>query len=223
LSRLSRRPFLLAALGVALAAPAFAAPAVPTPEDMSLGAAKARVQVTEYASLACPHCAHFNEEVFPAFKAKYVDTGRVHYTLKEFLTAPEEVAEAGFLLARCAGPKAYFNVVDQVFRSQPRWTSESIGDVFRQIGRANGVPDERFKACLEDEAARKAMEARVTRHYQEDGVDSTPTFFINGRKLEGAPTLAALDAAIAAAAKTPARAPAKSGAKTAAKPPARRR
>ncbi|MDB5447797.1 MAG: dsbA, partial [Phenylobacterium sp.] len=76
--------------------------------DMSLGPPDAKVKVVEYASASCSHCARFNNEVFPAFKAKYVDTGKVNYTLREFLTPPEEVAAAGFLLARCAGKDKYF-------------------------------------------------------------------------------------------------------------------
>src|SRR5512144_1919161 len=107
---------LASAAGVALAAPPPAA--APPSDDMSLGNPKAKIQVTEYASLSCPHCGHFNETVFPALKSKYIDTGKVHYTLKEMLTEPMQVAAAGFMMARCAGPQKYFTVVDQVFRSQ---------------------------------------------------------------------------------------------------------
>jgi protein-disulfide isomerase len=113
----------LAAVAFALAAaPALAAvPAESVKGDMSLGDPKAKVQVTEYASASCPHCAHFDETVFPAFKAKYIDTGRVHYTLKEFLTPPAEVAAAGFLLARCGGTATYFPILHGVFKSQAEW------------------------------------------------------------------------------------------------------
>ena len=84
---------------------------------MSLGDPKAKVRVIEYASASCSHCARFNNEVFPAFKAKYIDTGRVHYTLKEFLTPPVEVAAAAFLLARCTGKDRYFSTLDAVYKS----------------------------------------------------------------------------------------------------------
>ena len=79
------------------------------------------MKVIEYASASCPHCARFDLEVFPTFKAKYVDTGKVSYTLKEFLTEPEVVAAGGFLLARCAGKGRYFPVLDAVFHSRTRW------------------------------------------------------------------------------------------------------
>lgn len=201
----TRRAALAAAvLATLAAAPALAAPGVAGPDDMGLGSAKAKVTVVEYASTSCPHCAHFNETIFPAFKAKYVDTGKVRYTLKEFLTAPAQVAAAGFLMARCAGPSKYFTVVDQVFRSQPSWTSDNIKQTFLDIGKANGLSEAQFEACLKDEAALAKLNARVQAAV-DDGVDSTPTFYVNGTKLEGAVDLAALDAAIAKASKAPAR------------------
>jgi protein-disulfide isomerase len=198
----SRRSIALGAAATFLAGAAVAAP-VALPDDMSLGNPKAKVQVVEYASLSCPHCAHFNETVFAPFKAKWVDTGKVRYTLKEMLTQPEPVAAAGFLMARCAGPAKYFKVVDEVFRSQPRWESGKIKPVLEEIGKANGVDEARFATCLQDQAALDALSARARRAFEADGVSSTPTLFINGKKLEPLPqSPAEMDAAIAAALKT---------------------
>jgi protein-disulfide isomerase len=198
----SRRSIALGAAATFLAGAAVAAP-VALPDDMSLGNPKAKVQVVEYASLSCPHCAHFNETVFAPFKAKWVDTGKVRYTLKEMLTQPEQVAAAGFLMARCAGPAKYFKVVDEVFRSQPRWESGKIKPVLEEIGKANGVDEARFATCLQDQAALDALSARARRAFEADGVSSTPTLFINGKKLEPLPqSPAEMDAAIAAALKT---------------------
>jgi len=200
---LSRRSVAAAVLTVAAGAcavtVALAAPA-PLPDDLSMGNPKAKIQVIEYASLSCPHCAHFNEAVFPALKAKYIDTGKVRYTLKEMLTEPATVAAAGFLMARCAGPDKYFKVVDEVFRSQPRWQSGSIKPILQEIGAANGLDAAKFNACLQDQAAIDAVTARAERA-QQDGVNSTPTLFINGKRIENVPlTPADLDAAIASAA-----------------------
>jgi protein-disulfide isomerase len=188
--------FALAA-GAAAAAPV--KPLPPAPGDMSLGSAKAKVQVVEYASLSCPHCARFNSDVFPAFKAKYVDTGKVRYTLREMLTPPAEVAAAGFLMARCAGPGKYFTVVDQVFRSQSTW-SEDIKPVFLGIAKANGLSDAQFETCLSSQAGFAAINARVKAAI-DAGVSSTPTFFVNGKRYEGVLTLKQLDDAIASAGK----------------------
>jgi protein-disulfide isomerase len=200
---LNRRSVLAATALVALAA-AGAAAAVPAalPDDMSLGNPKAKVQVIEYASMACPHCGHFNETIFAPFKAKWVDTGKVRYTLREMLTEPANVAAAGFMIARCAGPDHYFTVVDQVFRSQSRWTQGNIKPIFKDIAAANGLDEARFNACLSDEAAAQAIAGRAQRASDQDGVNSTPTIFINGKKLDAIPASPAeMDAAIEAAMK----------------------
>ena len=198
----SRRFIALAAAAALLAGAAIAAPAA-LPDDMSLGNPKAKVQVIEYASLSCPHCAHFNETVFTPFKAKWVDTGKARYTLKEMLTPPQQVAAAGFLMARCAGPAKYFKVVDEVFRSQTRWENGKIKPVFLEVAAANGLSEAQFNACLTDGAAQDALNARAQRAAQVDGVNSTPTLFINGKRIEPLPQSAAeMDAAIAQALKT---------------------
>jgi protein-disulfide isomerase len=155
--------------------------------------------VVEYASLSCPHCARFNADVFPAFKAKYVDTGKVRYTLREMLTPPAEVAAAGFMMARCAGPGKYFAVVDAVFRSQDKWDGD-IKPVFLGIAKKNGMTDAQFESCLTSQANMDAVNKRVKAAI-DLGVSSTPTFFINGKKYEGEQTLDKLDLAIAAAGK----------------------
>lgn len=194
---------LAAAAAAVTAAPAWAAqaPWPAAPGDMSLGDPKARVHVVEYLSLTCPHCAHFNETVFPAFKARYVDKGRVYYTLRELLTPPENVAAAGFLMARCAGPAKYFAVVDQVLRSQARWTREPIRPIFLEIAKQNGLTEAQLEACLVDALALAALDARIAHAVDIDRVNSTPAFFINGERMggESVPTLAELSAAVARA------------------------
>ncbi|WP_293677450.1 thioredoxin domain-containing protein [uncultured Phenylobacterium sp.] len=178
------------------------------PGDMNLGNPNAPVRVVEYLSLSCSHCATFNSEVFPAFRAKYIDTGRVYYTARELLTQPAQIAAAGFLLARCGDGSKYFPIVDQVLRSQTRWRpGERIAPIFIEIAKANGFTEAQFNACVTDEAANVALEKRVQYAVETDKVDSTPTFFVNGVRLDSGhvPTLAELDVAIARALKaTPA-------------------
>lgn len=199
----SRRQLIAAGLVLALSGPALGA--VDTfvrPDDMTLGNPKAKVTVVEYASASCPHCAHFNNEVFPAFKAKYIDTGRVHYVFREFLTQPVEVAAASFLIARCAGKDKYFSVLDTIFRGQAQmYQSGDIKGALLHAATQAGMTDAQFDSCLTDEKAGDALSARVTRYAKEDGIDSTPTFVINGKKMDpNTPaTLASLDAAIAKA------------------------
>ena len=92
-----------------------------TQDDMDLGNPQSKVTVVEYASVGCPVCAKFQQEVYPAFKAKYIDTGKIHYVFREMLVgggAEVAVAEAGFLVARCAGKDKYFAVNDAIFKNQ---------------------------------------------------------------------------------------------------------
>jgi protein-disulfide isomerase len=117
------------------------------------------------------------------------------------LTAPQQVAAAGFILARCAGPAKYFDVVDGVFKSQLSWKPDNIREVLFGVAKANGVDEAKAEACLKDQAATTALNGRMAR-IANDGVEGTPSFFINGKKfMEGVPTFEQLDAAVAAAAK----------------------
>jgi len=206
MSILSRRLLLIAAAGASLALAGCnkgsGATGAVSGEDMSLGDPNAKVKVVEYASVTCSHCAAFNENVFPAFRAQYIDTGKVHYTFREFLTPPEQVAAAGFLVARCAGKDKYFTVIDALFRGQQEMfqSGDMRGGLLR-VAQSAGMTEEQFNACVQDEAALKALNARVERAIQ-DGISATPTFVINGKKVkEGEITLAELSAAVAEASK----------------------
>ncbi len=174
------------------------------PDDMSLGDPKARVKVVEYASVGCPVCAKWGREIFPAFKAKYLDTGKVRFTYREMLVGGDlevAAAAAGFVLARCAGSSRYFPVVEAIYRRQDEAFASLRPTLADIAGRDAGLSDAAFSACLADESAFKALNARVDANRARDGgVHATPTFVVNGRKLEaGFQPLAALDAAIARA------------------------
>ena len=169
-------------------------------DDMSMGDPKAKVHMVEYASAACPHCAKFAIDVFPEFKKKYIDTGKVYYTFREVITAPPQVAAAGFLMARCAGKDKYFSVLDGVFRSQQDWAQ--TGDVqgsLRRVAHNAGMSDQQYETCISDDKALAALNARVEKYTTQDKVEATPTFFIGGKRLEGEVTLAQLDQAVAEA------------------------
>ncbi|MGH7022506.1 MAG: thioredoxin domain-containing protein [Caulobacteraceae bacterium] len=174
----------------------------PAPADMSLGNPAAKVTVVEYASVACPVCGRWYKEVWPAFKAKYVDTGKIHYILREMLvgdTNEQAIAASGFLLARCAGKDRYFAVVDAVFKSQPGLFDDPHG-VLTGIAKKFGFNETQFDACIRNEAALNALSVRVANNAKNGNVDATPTFVVNGKALDaGYQPLSALDAAIAAA------------------------
>jgi protein-disulfide isomerase len=168
-----------------------------TADDMSLGNAASKVTVIEYASASCPHCARFNNDVFPAFKAQYVDTGKVHYVFREFLTPPTEVAAAGFLMARCAGKDKYFSVLDAIYRGQEAmFQSGDYRGALLKIAESSGMTEPQFTACISDDKAIKALNDRVDTYVKRDHIAGTPTFMVNGKVLDGEQSLASLAAAI---------------------------
>ncbi|WP_158918517.1 DsbA family protein [Caulobacter sp. S45] len=169
-----------------------------TAPEMSLGNPNAKVTVVEYASDTCSHCARFATTVFPAFKTKYVDTGKVRYVFREFLTPPEQVSAAGFLLARCAGKDKYFQVIDAEFRGQQQmFESGDAKGTMLGIAKTFGLDEKQFNDCVQNETALKALGDRVQKAQDVDHITGTPTLIVNGKTLaEGEVTLAQLDAAI---------------------------
>jgi protein-disulfide isomerase len=174
-------------------------------DEMSMGDPKAKVTMIEYASVACPVCAHFNNEVFADFKKKYIDTGKVHYISREMLTGNPTLAASGFLMARCAGKDKYFQVTDAVYRAQdqiyePGRESIRAGegrDILVSIARSAGLSEDQFNRCITDEKSLKSLSERVEKYAKQDQVEATPTFFLNGKKFrEGEVSMAELDAAI---------------------------
>ena len=198
-----RRNILVVALIGTLGLAGCSKPATTNVADMTMGKADAPIKMIEYASASCTHCAAFNNDVMPAFKAKYIDTGKVHYTLKEFLTPPIEVAAAGFLTARCAGKDKYFSVLDAIFRSQNEmFQTGDMRGVLLRVAQSAGMTEQQFNACITDEVALKALNERVEKASKAEKITGTPTFVINGKQVaSGEVTLEQLDAAIAEAGK----------------------
>lgn len=162
--------------------------------EKSMGKDDAKVTIVEYASMTCPHCAHFNETTFPDLKKNYIDTGKVRYILREFPFDPR--AEAGFMLARCAGDN-YFAMVDVLFRQQMQWAAgDNTKEALLQIARLGGFTQESFNACLTDQKLLDEVRAVQKRGADEFKVDSTPTFFINGKTYKGAMSIAEMSAII---------------------------
>ena len=164
--------------------------------EMVLGRADAPVTVIEYASVTCVHCATWNAEVWPAFKAKYVDTGQVRYVFREILTPPYPVASAGFLLARCAGKERYFEVVDALFRSQQQMVAEDPRTVLLRVAQSAGMTEAQFNACVTDDKELEALNDRVKRWGDQEKVTTTPTFVIGDTRFDGAQPLERFDTAL---------------------------
>jgi protein-disulfide isomerase len=154
--------------------------------DMALGPKDAAVTITEYASMTCPHCAAFNEQVFPKIKSEYIDTGKVRYIFREF---PLDIkAAAGSMLSRCIAKDdaaKYFAVTDMLFRQQSDWVVKNTTETLTRIGKQAGLTQQQVEACLKDQALLDKIAA--DQKYASDvlKVDSTPTFFVNGEKIKG--------------------------------------
>lgn len=165
--------------------------------DLVLGSDTASVTVVEYASMTCPHCAHFNEKTFPEFKKKYIDTGKVRYMLREFPLDP--LAAAGFMLARCAGEtdkNRYYAMVDTLFRQQSTWVVQQPLPHLLNIAKQAGFTKESFDACLANQKLLDDIQAERQRAIDAYKVQSTPTFFINGTRHVGALTIEDLSKAV---------------------------
>ncbi|HWE99603.1 MAG TPA: thioredoxin domain-containing protein [Caulobacteraceae bacterium] len=191
LETLRARLAVLALAALALAAPAAA-------QSMQLGSPKAPVTVVEYASVGCPHCATWATKVFPAFKARYVDTGKVRFEFREMLTGDPQLAAAGFLVADCAPQDRYFQIVDDIFADQAGIARGGVDALFRVAERA-GMTRPRFDACLSDAKALQALQTRTEADATAHHVDSTPTFLVGSQKLVGDVDLDTLTQAIARA------------------------
>src|SRR4029077_7374681 len=185
--------FALAALfSVGTAAPGLAQapggnPAMalaPTGDDHVLGKAEAPIAIVEYASLTCPHCRHFDQEVLPKLKAKWIDSGKAKLVFRDYPL--DEPALRAAMVARCAPPDRYFAFIDAIFAGQEQWaTASDYKTALGRIALLGGVNKEKFTACIGDKAIEdKVIASRLTAT-QQLSVNSTPTFFINGSKFEG--------------------------------------
>lgn len=154
-------------------------------EDISLGKAEAPITIVEYASMTCSHCANFHEHVLPELEQKYIDSGQVRLILREFPL--DGLAVAAFMLARCAGPDRYYPMVDALFETQKTWAMPGSDgkEKLLVIAKQAGFSKEKFDQCLADkELFDKIVETRKIAH-EKFGVESTPSFFVNGKRLKG--------------------------------------
>jgi protein-disulfide isomerase len=152
--------------------------------DRPLGRDDAPVTIYEYASLTCGFCAQFHAVGFKHLKEKYIDAGKVRYILREFPL--DDLSKGAFMLAHCAGGPRYHAMVDLLFERQREWTqTQRPLDVLLQLSRQAGFSQESFRACLTNQSILDGVNAVRDRGMQKFAVNSTPTFFINGRRVTG--------------------------------------
>jgi len=169
------------------------------PNDHVLGDPKAPITLIEYASLTCPHCAHFSVAVLPELKKKWIDTGKVKLIYRDFPL--DQTALKAAQLAECAGKDKYFGVIDMTFETQPKWAtaSDPIAELSKSL-RIAGMGDAEVKACLANDAVANGVVADY-RGGETLGVNSTPTLFINGTEFKGARSVEEMDATFSKLAK----------------------
>ncbi|MEE9313510.1 MAG: DsbA family protein [Rhizobiaceae bacterium] len=168
-------------------------------EDNVMGDATAKVTIVEYASMTCPHCRTFHEEVLPEIKKTYVETGKVKYILRPFPFDGDRRGEAAFMLAKCAPDNNYYAMIDALFSTQQSWgTQGNPVPELLQLSKMGGMSEAEFKACLGNEELLNKIVKGRNKAVEDFGVNSTPTVFVNGEKL-GDSSLKTLTKAIEAA------------------------
>jgi protein-disulfide isomerase len=178
-----RHPFrlliLLTGLALGAAAPAPVQPVGPA--DMVLGRADAPVTVIEYGSLTCPHCAAFDQSLFPRLKAEYIDSGKIRYVFRDF--PRDRVDLQAFQLAHCEHGKAFWPLIELLFQNQLGWTkTHDVHAALLPLARQAGLSDPAARTCLADESLAAASAASAASG-SKAGVETTPSFFVNGQKI----------------------------------------
>ena len=153
-------------------------------QEMSMGNPDAKVTVTEYASFTCPHCRNFHAGVLKDIKRDYNDTGKINFIYREVYF--DKFGIWGGIVARCGGPERYFGIANLLYEQQAAWLGDGdpgeIAGNLRTIGKTAGLSDAELNACFNDGDKAKAMVALYQKNALSDGVNSTPSFLINGEK-----------------------------------------
>ncbi len=193
MNRFPRRSILAAAMSLALVACGAANGAGPAPANATasssgeignvLGSATAPVTLIEYASPTCPACKYFHETIKPVIEEKYISTGKVRFVFREYPIHQPDVA--AYVVARCAGPDKYFDVLDDLFANQDGIVQAAqvgaLSGALKAIGQRHGIAtDEAFDACMNEKSYREQL-AAVYQTAEQYNVAGTPTFVLDGQ------------------------------------------
>ncbi|SFC65072.1 DsbA family protein [Tropicimonas isoalkanivorans] len=158
------------------------APAPAEIVEMSLGNPDAKVEVIEYGSFTCGHCANFEKTVFPELKENYIDSGKIHFIFRDVYF--DRYGLWASMVARC-DPLRYWGIQSLVFEDISGWAGgepAEVADNLRKIGRKAGLSDETVNACLQDAGKAQSLVDWYEANAKEHGIDSTPSFIVNGEK-----------------------------------------
>lgn len=152
--------------------------------ERAMGSPDAPVTIIEHSSLGCPHCAAFHRDTLPEIKEKYIDTGKVRLVISDYPLGTPALGAA--MIARCAPRDRYFPFIEVLFQSQPSWArAENPLQALAQIARMGGMGPGDVEACLQDQVLLDGIRGRAQKARDDLGVNSTPTFFINGEEFSG--------------------------------------
>lgn len=165
-------------------------------DEYTMGNPNAPVQIVEYMSMTCSHCADFGTKVFPTLKEKLIDTGKVYFVVRQMPWDPAALVVAKVLA--CAPRDSYFDNMKTFLRTQRDWTSgdDILGNI-RKMARMMGVDDTSFDACVQNPALHQTLINRMQVGQNELNVRATPTFFVNNTRVEGAVPYTTLERAVA--------------------------
>ncbi|WP_170459897.1 DsbA family protein [Ruegeria arenilitoris] len=154
--------------------------------EMVQGAEDAPVEIIEYASYTCPHCANFHQGPYKQLKKEYIDTGKVKFIYREVYF--DRYGIWASMVARCGGPEKFFGITDLIYQGQSEWTRAGgpaeIVEELRKIGRLAGLSNDRLEACLQDGTKAQTLVAWYQKNAEKDGIQATPSFVVNGKKVD---------------------------------------
>lgn len=152
--------------------------------DMTLGSVDAPIEVVEYASYTCPHCANFHKSVFKDLKENYIDTGKIKFTYREVYF--DRFGLWASMVARCGGDMRFFGITDLLYAEQGEWTGAgdpaTIAENLRKIGLKAGLSTEQLDVCMQDGEKAQTLVAWYEENAKADDISSTPTFIVDGKK-----------------------------------------
>jgi protein-disulfide isomerase len=159
-----------------------------TIQDMTLGNADSKVQIIEYASFTCPHCAAFDQGPFQQLKAEYIDTDQIGFTYREVYF--DRYGLWASMVARCDSDK-FFGITDLIYAGQSEWVRAgepaAIVEELKKIGRLAGIENATLDTCLQDGEKAQTLVAWWEENQKADDISSTPSFIINGEKYSNMP------------------------------------
>ncbi len=198
------KPFnrLLAAFALLFMTKAAMAADLSYPIDQVLGKADAPITIVEYASTTCSHCATFHKTTMPRLKSEWIETGRAKLIFRDFPTGPQGLSVGASMIAHCAGPDRYFGLLGLIMDQQEKWmTAKNPLDELKKLAKLAGMGEEKVDECLKRQDLANALRDRAKEANEKLGIESTPSFIINGKVVVGALPFEEMDKLLKAAKK----------------------